>query len=1249
MFLNGFGSFSPDTQPQLYYAPGRTFLQALFSWQPNPFLGQAQFGAGIAPDAAFLFMLRSLGLAAWVAIRVWRFLLLVVAGWGAARLYARLTGDRTGPIGRFAAAVLYVANPYVIVSGATTPVLQPYALLPWFLLAFDQAVREPRSWRWPAGVALAFFLMGGLNAGIVPLFLLLSVPCYLVYARVALRRPGRQLFAATWRSAVLLVLVSLYWMVPAFLARGTGTTIALATERPQDVSSTSSYAESLRLLGMWPLYGRAGDRVFVPNAVGYVTNPFVVFATFLLPVGAAVGALVSRSRVRLLAAALLVAGLPVMVGLFPPQSPSPFGRLLEDVFLYVPGGIGFRTTNKVGALVALAVSLLIALGAAAIAPRRRRADRLARGAIVAVTLGILLLDVYPAWTGQLYASGWRRIPAYWQQAARDLNRGSATTRVLLLPGEESATYRWGKRGPEDLTASLLSRPSVLRTTVPTGSAYAANLLAALDQPLSDGTYVKGTLPALARYLGVRDVLVRNDMTWEAWGGARPSALAAELREGDLRLVATYGRPGENTVSPGPSAPPGSPRGLDARLAPLRRYVVTGPRPIVRAESARGVLVVDGDNFGVAELPAMRLLGGSPAFELAASLSPDELAQALRQGAHLVITDTNRRRAWAFRKTGVNYSATLGATQSYDAARGDLTFGLFGNDPRFQTVTLLRGAASISASGYGSVFGPVPADQPYFAFDGDPRTAWLAGGLGAAVGQGVTLRLSRPTTLSSLTFSPVLGPGRQVSRVRVNFGLTSLFFDVPPRPDVTVRFPPVRATQVGVQVVAVRRAGSNAVGFRDIAIPGVRVGQIARMPLALSELARRLPSPARRLLANAPLDVVMVRQAGDPANLFDDEEPNLYRQFTLPVGRSFTFAGVGSVTRDLPDPTIDELVGARGEVRADSSSRLGGGIGVRASSAIDGTTRTAWVPDGNPVGQWIRVAAPRQVVSEITIRQGRPGQPAIPRFISRADLSIDGGPAMRVSLDAGTTVVRLPAPTSVSSVRLTIRQVDGVTGFAGVSELQVGRLRLPETGSTTPLRGCVDAFQVDGRGVSISLPATLGRLAGRAPFAFTPCGDQRIALPRGVHRLGALPGWRIDSLDLSTLGVAPARASATGSTLPAPLPPRVDVLQSSATTFKLRARRASGPYFLVLGQGYDPRWRATMDGTPLGKPTLIDGYSVGWFVRDPAAHTFDVTYLPQRALSTSLALSLGGLALVVVLLTRRRPVPAPPDGERRVGR
>jgi arabinofuranan 3-O-arabinosyltransferase len=87
---------------------------------------------------------------------------------------------------------------------------------------------------------------------------------------------------------------------------------------------------------------------------------------------------------------------------------------------------------------------------------------------------------------------------------------------------------------------------------------------------------------------------------------------------------------------------------------------------------------------------------------------------------------------------------------------------------------------------------------------------------------------------------------------------------------------------------------------------------------------------------------------------------------------------------------------------------------------------------------------------------------------------------------------------------------------------------------------------------------------------------------------------------------------------------------------IRTGAAADPYYLVTGQGYDRRWRATMDGRDLGPPLLLDGYSVGWRITDPRPHRFEVAFGPQRAARWALLASAAGLVLVAVLLTGWRP-------------
>src|SRR5215211_3177269 len=1049
------GWFAPDTKPEVYLAPVRTLVRTLSTWDPDPHLGQPNFQTGLLPVSLVVSAIDALGLPAWLVPRVWRTLLLVVAGWGVVRLFHLLAGERTSAAGRVVAAAIYVANPYVVVAGATTPVLVPYALLPWLLLALARALRAPSSWRWPAAFALVFFLMTGMNAGVVALFMCLAVPCYLLYSRLTERTPWPGLLRPTLRCALLALLVSLYWLVPAAMAGETGEAVAAFTEQPENVASTSSYAETLRLLGFWVMYFQQDGRLAMSGAAAYLTNPLAVAASFLLPALAAASALLARARARALAALLLAVAVPVMVGLFPPNAPSPFGRLLSAAFERVPGAIAFRTTNKAGALVALAYTLLLGLGAAELFRRSAGRGRPWRGAVTAAVAVVVAVAVLPAWTGGLYPIRYQ-VPGYWRQLAADVNRGPGDTRVMLAPGTSNAAYRWGMEGPDDVNLSLLSRPSVVRTTVPNGSFEQTNFLAALDLPLSTGEPEPRVVAAMARYLGVAEVVVRNDQRWETFGGPRPSVVAKRLAgDPSLKLVAGYGRAGEHTVAPVSDFYPPSQALQDAAVPPLQRYAVARPRPIARAEPARGAMLVDGDSFALPSLVRLGLAPGEPAFRLLGSVTPDELADSVADGGRVVVTDSNRRRVWGSFRTGQNYSPTLRADQPLPTS----TLSLFG-DPDTQTVTRLECAASVTATGSGSLLTATPFGKPELAFDGDRRTAWTTGDFGGAVGQSITLRLEKPVEVGAITLRPVLSePGVQVAGVRVRVDAGAVEVPVPAEPEVTVDVPDATTSSVTVEITQVRGVGLNPVGFWEIGVPGVKVRQVARVPQTLRRLAGALSPADRARLDAAPIDVVLTRAAGEAGDRFHDEERVLDRELWLPAVRELEVGGLAAAGPGLPDPVVDRLAGAPGTVVASSSSRFFDEVGARASQALDGDPDSAWVPDGRGPGEWIELRLPGERLDHVDVLQTVPKGLVGVDAITAAEVSVNGGKPFLFNLRQGRTRVGFPAA-KVRRLRLTIDRVAGLGGQVRVSELRAGRASIPAAPARRRLQGCVELATVD---------------------------------------------------------------------------------------------------------------------------------------------------------------------------------------------
>lgn len=1238
------GVLTPDTKPEVFLAPWRTLLRTGSAWQDSPFLGAPNFNVGLVPVTAVTALFDAAGLPPWLVMRCWRLLLLLVAAAGARALYRDLvvgTPEDTAP-GRVAAAVAFVANPYLLLGGATTPTLLPYALLPWLLLALRRGFAAPRSWGAPAAAALTFAAMSGINAGVVPILQLLAVPVLLLHARRGEGRAWRDLLVVCARAGGLAVLLSAYWLVPALSAIGVGSAIAGTTESASVIAAPSSYAEVLRGLGLWPLYGADASGPFLPGLTAYLGSPAVILASFALPCLAAAGAWASRSPVRVPAVGLVAVAAPVMVGLHAAGEVSPFGRFLGWAFSEVPGAVAFRTTNKAGGVLVLGLALLLGLGAAAAARRLAATTaRPARPVVLVAASVVVVTATAPAWSGGQYATR-VDVPGYWREAAAALDAGASRgpgagqpTRVLFVPGVALARYRWGYQGPDELGNALLERPTAYRSAVPAGTPWAANLLAGTDLRLQDGDLPRGALSALGRYLGAGDVLVRNDLVWELADGARPSVVtAAADADPGLRLTGGFGAAGQGTT------PPGAPGGPDGALEPLRTYRVVDGRGPVRQVPAAGAVLLDGDGEALPDLAADGLLDGDPALLLAGSLRGDALARALGPGIRVVLTDTNRRRGWNLIKLGNGTGPLLDA-----ASVPATTRALFG--PEDQTVAVPGGDATVTQSGGGILFGPVPYGDPVLALDRDPTTQWQTGNFAGGVGDALTLQVPGVRAVPSVTVQLPRGAGRRATRVRVTVsgGPATVTRDVDLASTAPVRLdlPGAAGTRVRVELLAVLGGGFGPVGLAEVAVPGWRVATVGRLPTGLVDRVTASPDLSTALRA-ASVDVLLRRRASSPGTALDDEEPRLARDLTLPDARRMTMTGTVRITGTTPDAVLERLLGRDAAVTAAASSRAPDAPATRATAAVDVTRagrpdlRTAWVPADPVVGEWVEIRFPRRQLrsgDRLTVTQdASPGAAAV----TRARVEVAGGAGYDVQLGPGAVAVPLPTGPA-DRIRLTALERVG-EGTVRVQDLSLRAVRSAERpSSAVPPRagpGCLTVAELDGAPLRVRPTGTGAELAAGLPVPFAACSGRPASFAPGVHRLRPVADWAVDRLQLRDVTPRPAPGARVEAS--------VEVF--SDTERRVRTVGTGTAYYVVAGTGLDQGWTATADGRDLGPAQLLDGYSAGWFVADGAAHIVTIRYAPAgratAAAGFSLAAGAGCLLLVAAgplreaLRRRRRP-------------
>jgi arabinofuranan 3-O-arabinosyltransferase len=85
-------------------------------------------------------------------------------------------------------------------------------------------------------------------------------------------------------------------------------------------------------------------------------------------------------------------------------------------------------------------------------------------------------------------------------------------------------------------------------------------------------------------------------------------------------------------------------------------------------------------------------------------------------------------------------------------------------------------------------------------------------------------------------------------------------------------------------------------------------------------------------------------------------------------------------------------------------------------------------------------------------------------------------------------------------------------------------------------------------------------------------------------------------------------------------------------YSVSVQDARDPYYLVIGQNFDPRWKASIDGKDLGPPQLLDGYSAGWRIARVGSYSVTVRYGPQRLYTFALLVSAATFLLALAIIT-----------------
>ena len=1187
MLLTRPGVVSDDTKTYLYLDPGGLLRGAVSMWDPGVALGTVthQNIGYLFPMGPFYWVLAQVHLPIWVAQRLWLGSLLFGAAAGV--LYLCRIVNVTGG-GRIVAATAYALSPYVMqYAGRISVILLPFSGLPWMVAFMILACRRG-GWRYPALFALVMFAVSGINASSVVYVIvapLIWVP-YAVFVERDLRL--RSALMVLVKAGALTLLVSLWWIAGLSIEGIYGIDILKYTESVEAASSAAGASEVVRGLGYWYFYN--GDRLslWTQSSIDYTTNVKLLFASYLIPMGAFVSAALVRWRERAYFVMVLVAGLILSVGPHPFGSPTPLGALDKAFMTKTTAGNALRSTDRATPLVVLGIAMLLGAGITALA---RRLPRLGTAA-GAASFAAALAAAAPLLAGDtviVQFSQPAHPPSYVTAAASYLNHHGAGTRVYALPGNNFAAYTYGDT-VDPIWAGLLKRPFVTHEQFIQGSMPTANLLYAIDNPLQQGTMNWRALAPIARLMSAGNVLVEYDEQYARYNTPRPALLAHQLGTPPPGLTdpvsfgkLTVNRPSipmyDETYF---DLPPGLPS-----THPVVVYKVPNPRPIIRADGLRAPVVIAGDNAGAVDAAGIGLLARNPTILFSGTLAtqPALRRQTLGSGAVFVLTDTNRKRAYEWNSLSENTGYTETASERPSAfVVNDPGFDLF---PRAGTAALttsvLRGISSVTASSYGTAFTLRSEWRPANAIDGNIHTAWTTEGTvnSPLLGQWWQVTARHPVSADSVTLVQPLPQRNEAWLTNQYVTRVTLTFDG--HDPVTVPLGPESRTPAGETVAFGRRrfrtlrvtidrtnlisradqpepVGSSLVGFAEVRVGNLRAAQIIAMPSDLLSAAGK-GSIRHRLL------VLMTRDRVAPVPPRSSPETAIVRQFSLPVGRRFSVLGTARLSNAVPDDVLDRLLGRHNAlvVDATSSSRMPGNLGATASATLDGKPSTVWMPGLGrvaDVGSWLQYRLRRPItLSHLSLTVSSDAEHSRPTEV----LVSAGGVTRAVSLPpipitprAGTTTT-VPlhfAPVRGSVIRLTFAKVairntmsyetSLLTALPiGIAEVSMPGVPLEHTPARIPPVCRDNLLRVDGRPVPLLVTGSTAAALNGDGLRVQQCGSasgsgaasgigagRGLPLPAGTNLVqaasGRLTGLNLDQLVLdSAPGGAPMSEPGTG--------------------------------------------------------------------------------------------------------------------------
>ncbi|QKG25228.1 coagulation factor 5/8 type domain-containing protein [Actinomadura verrucosospora] len=1222
------GLILADTKIDMAVNPLGFLGRALHLWDAEQF-GQLQNQAVgyLFPMGPFHALGHLIGMPPWITQRFWTSLLLCLAFAGTWKLANRL--GIGGPGSRLIAAMAYALAPNALATlGQISSEYMPVAMLPWIVLPLVTAASgEGGRLRAAARSGLAVACCGGINA--TATVAVLIVP--LVYVITRPRGSHRIRLLAWWSAGTGAAMA--WWLVPLMLTGTYGFSWLTYTEKAATTTAPTGLINIFRGAERWVNYLIVDGQVWWPVGHGLSVSALPVVCTGLIAALGLAGLLGRLLPERTFLLLTLLAGVAVITMGHLSDIPGPFAAQARDL---LDGPLApLRNLHKFDAVVRLPLALGLA-HLLVVAVRKKDAARVratglgaalrAVPSVSAVALVALAGIGATAVSNGLTGPGsFPEVPKYWRDAASWINARAGQQGVLALPGAPFGEYVWG-RPMDDIVQPLLTARWGVRQLVPAGSPGYTRALDAIDLQVRSGQGSPGLAAFLGR-MGVRYLLVRNDLSRETLRGAWPARLHQALGDSPgIRQVARFGAPvGGDLVDDAVSA-------TDQKYPALEVYEVAGADDVANLSDASGALRVYGGPESLLAMADDRALPSGPV--LLDDDAPD-------LGGEPVVTDSPRLLK---RNYGELHQTSPTLTQAH---KGQATDVLDKGWERYTThVTYGGGVRDVTASSSAAADDAVPQSrkpgaEPYAALDGDPFTAWRTGGWNGPVGQWLRIDFDKPRDVRNLTAvfdqDSTLGPA--VARVAVQTEAGAVEQDVqrtsaaqPLRaPEGASRWLKLRITGLATKpaVPAFARAGVS-----ELSIGGVQPTRTYTLPAPSG-----MKGQATYVMSRAPGGTSECMQGSarwvcSPSLASGDEEGDGF-------DRAFTSAAAGKAPLTGTAVLTDEQLIARytavaGQPLVSATSVQSDHSADQARSAFDGDPSTAWIAADKDRAPAISVRwKGRKRLSKLTLN--RPPGASGPVRVRiegqkgeyREGLSDGLGRLSFAPMTTDRLTIAFPKDDQVGPVQLTDLTIPGVKPLPDVADYPLNLAC-----------GYGPKLRVNGTTVQTKATGTFGDLLAGRSLRFAAC--RQAPLKAGRNHLTSVPldAYRIDTVTAGPQALANGAAGA--GTADEPRPVKVLSWGSGSRELEVDAAKSS---FLTVNENFNTGWRATAGGTAL-RAVRLDGWKQGWLVPAGTKGTVRLTYAPDRSQRIAVV---AGLNLLLVLLlaalwpARERRGAAPPGG------